>query len=125
MTLPHDPQGQAQSGHLLLCACANIGVTVDGKVLVVGSRLHHRAGVHRHRPQGQSSPLWPQWAAAWPLVPHSDSRTLERPTPGRPSDLSDPICKLHVTQVCHIFTQPASTACEKAEVSPRCTEILY
>ena len=27
-----------------------------------------------------SSPLWPQWAAAWPLVPHS--RTLERPTLG-------------------------------------------
>ena len=71
MTLPHDPQGQAQSGHLLLCACANIGVTVDGKVLVVGSRLHHRAGVHRHRPQGQSSPLWPQRPAAWPLVPRS------------------------------------------------------
>ena len=31
---------------------------------------------HCHIPQGQSSPLWPQWAAAWPLVPHS--RTLER-----------------------------------------------
>ena len=60
-------------------ACANIGVTVDGKV-VVGRRLHHRAGVHRRRPQGQSSPLWPQRAAAWPLVPHS--RTLERPTLG-------------------------------------------
>ena len=44
------------SGDLLLCACANIGVTVDGKV-VVGRRLHHRAGVHRRRPQGQSSPL--------------------------------------------------------------------
>ena len=54
-------------------------VTVDGKV-VVGRRLHHRAGVHRPRPQGQSSPLWPRWAAAWPLVPHS--RTLERPTLG-------------------------------------------
>ena len=24
-------------------------------------RLHHRAGVHRPCPQGQSSPLWPQW----------------------------------------------------------------
>ena len=48
-------------------ACANVGVTVDGKV-VVGRRLHHRAGVHRRRPQGQGSPLWPhpQWAAAWP-----------------------------------------------------------
>ena len=34
---------------------------------VVGRRLRHRAGVHRPRPQGQSSPLWPQWAAAWPL----------------------------------------------------------
>ena len=35
--------GKARLWH---CACANIGVTVDGKV--VGSRrLHHRAGVHR------------------------------------------------------------------------------
>ena len=57
-------------------------VTIDGKV-VVGRRPHHRAGVHRPRLQGQSSPLWPQWAAAWPLVPRS--RTLERPTPRRPS----------------------------------------
>ena len=32
---------------ILLCACANIGVTFDGKV-AVGRRLHHRAGVH-HR----------------------------------------------------------------------------
>ena len=55
-------------------AAQTICVTVEGKV-VVGRRLHHRAGVHRRRPQGQSSPLWPQWAAAWPLVPHS--RTLE------------------------------------------------
>ena len=70
----------AESGDLLLCACANICVTVEGKV-VVGRRLHHRAGVHRRRPQGQSSPLWPhEWAAAWPLVPHS--RTLERLTLG-------------------------------------------
>ena len=36
-------------------------------------------------PQGQSSPLWPQSAAAWPLVPRS--RTLERLTLGGPSDL--------------------------------------
>ena len=33
----------------------NIGVTVEDKV-VVGRRLHHQAGVHRRRPQGQSSP---------------------------------------------------------------------
>ena len=34
-----------------------IGVTVDGKrKVVVGRRLRHRAGVHRPRPQGQSSP---------------------------------------------------------------------
>ena len=57
----------------------NIVVTVEGEV-VVGRRLRRRAGVHRPRPQGQSSPLWPQWAAAWPLVPRS--RTLERPTLG-------------------------------------------
>ena len=76
----HDPQ--AHGGGLVLCAhvlTTNICVTVDSKV-VVGRRLHHRTGVHRPRPQGQISPLWPQWSAAWPLVPHS--RTLERPTLG-------------------------------------------
>ena len=82
-------------GDLLLCACANIGVTVDGK-LVVGRRLHHRAGVHRRRPQGQGSPLWPQWAAAWPPVyapvPHSGS--VECGT-SAPSDLFQP----YVTQM--------------------------
>ena len=75
---------------ILLCACENIGVTIEGMV-VVGRRWavdstnpSSRAlgsGVHRRRPQGlqgQSRPLWPQWAAAWPLVPCS--RTLERPT---------------------------------------------
>ena len=40
----------------MLCSCANIGVTVEGKV-VVGRRLQHRAGVHRRHPQGQGSPL--------------------------------------------------------------------
>ena len=67
----------------------------EGKV-VVGRRLHHRAGVCTgvaHNAQGHragGSPLWPQWAArhgpwpAWPLVPHS--RTLERPTLGGPSE---------------------------------------
>ena len=38
---------------------ARCGVIVDSKD-VVGRRRRHRAGVHRHRPQGQSSPLWPQ-----------------------------------------------------------------
>ena len=78
-------------------------VTVDGKV-VVGRGLRHRAGVHRRRPQGQSSPLWPQWAAAWSLVPHS--RTLERPTLGSVRS-SDP----YVTQMCHKITQPATPTC--------------
>ena len=50
-----------------LCDCASCGVIVDSKD-VVGRRRRHRAGVRRRRPQGQSSPLWPQWAAAWPLV---------------------------------------------------------
>ena len=55
-------------------------VTVDGKV-VVGRRLRHRAGVHRRRPHGHTargSPLWPQWAAAWPPVPYlgSDQRRV-------------------------------------------------
>ena len=36
----------------------NIGVTVDGTCKVIaGRRLRHQAGVHTHRPQGQSSPL--------------------------------------------------------------------
>ena len=58
---------------ILLCACANIGVTVDGKV-VVGRRLHHRAGVHRHRPHkaraalcdlsGQRHGRW-WWCRIW------------------------------------------------------------
>ena len=56
----------------------NIVVTVKGEV-VVGRRLRRRAGVHRPCPQGQSSPLWPQWASAWPLVP------LRAPSSGRRS----------------------------------------
>ena len=80
------PRPGSQRRPSALRTCTNIGVTVDGKV-VVGRRLHHRAGVHRRRPQGQGSPLWPQWAAAWPLVPlraPSSARTSE------PSDLFDP-----------------------------------
>ena len=64
---------------LRVSADDNIVVTVEGEV-VVGRRRRRRAGMHRPHPQGQSSPLWPQWAAAWPLVPRS--RTLERPTLG-------------------------------------------
>ena len=69
--------------------------------MVVGCRLHHRAGVHRHRPQGQGSPLCPQWAAAWPLVPRSGTPSSARTS--EPSDFFDP----SVTQMYHIFTQPA------------------
>ena len=58
----------------MLCACADFLVNVDSKV-VVGRRRRHRAGVRGRRPQGQSSPLWPWLAAAWPLVPRSG--TLE------------------------------------------------
>ena len=43
------PDPQAHGGGLVLCADDNIGVTVDGKV-VVGRRLHHRAGVHKASP---------------------------------------------------------------------------
>ena len=64
---------------LRVSADDNIVVTVEGMV-VVGRRRRRRAGMHRPHPQGQSSPLWPQWAAAWPLVPRS--RTFERPTLG-------------------------------------------
>ena len=59
LACPAWPARRARQSHgrdILLCACANIGVTVDGKV-VVGRRLHHLAGVHRRLPQGQGSPL--------------------------------------------------------------------
>ena len=85
---------------LRVSADDNIVVTVEGEV-VVGRRRRRRAGVHRPHPQGQSSPLWPQWAAAWLLVPRS--RTLERPTLSGPSELFQP----YVTHMSHILTQPA------------------
>ena len=40
-----NPTGSQRRADLLLCACTNIGVTVDSKV-IVGRRLHHRTGVH-------------------------------------------------------------------------------
>ena len=57
-------------GACQLCACANIGVTVDGKV-VVGRRLHHRAGVHRREasPTRQEQPsLASVGGGMWPLA---------------------------------------------------------
>ena len=80
---------------LWVSADDNIVVTVKGEV-VVGRRRRRRAGVHRPHPQGQSSPLWPQWAAAWPLVPCL--RTLERPTLGsvRFLRLFSTICHVNV-----------------------------
>ena len=59
---------------LLRLAVAKHIVIVDSKV-TVGRRRRHQAGMRRRRPQGQRSPLWPQSAAAWPLVPRSG--TLE------------------------------------------------
>ena len=81
------PRLTAETFSLLLCACANIGdgVTFDGRV-VVGRRLHHRAGVRRRHPQGQGSPLWPQSSVGgwrhgrWCRVRAPSS--LERPTLG-------------------------------------------
>ena len=55
-------------------------VTVDGKVVASAVDSTIELGCTGVAPQGQSSPLWPQWAAAWLLVPHS--RTLERPMLG-------------------------------------------
>ena len=81
-------------------------LTVDGKV-VVGRRLRHRAGVHTgvaHKARAALSGLRAQWAAAWPLVPHSrhpHSRTLERPTLGvRPIFL-----RRNVTQMYHTYSR--------------------
>ena len=61
-------------GGLLRLAVAKHIVIVDSKV-TVGRRRRHQAGMRRRRPQGQRSPLWPQSAAAWPLVARSG--TLE------------------------------------------------
>ena len=97
------PSAQAHSGDLLLCACANICVTVEGKV-VVGRRLHHIelacTGVaHKAR----AALFWPQWAAAWLLVPHS--RTL---VPRAADARVRPIFFApNVTQMYHILTQLA------------------
>ena len=89
-------------------------VTIDGKV-VVGRRLHHRAGVHRRRPQGQSSPLplsglkvAAKWAAAWPLDLAARWCRVRAPSSGRRrrSGPSDFLAQT-VTQMSHIFTQRA------------------
>ena len=73
-------------GMLGVVADAKFLVIVDSKVMV-GRRRRHRAGVRRRRPQGQSSPLWPQWAVAWPLVPRSRTSSGRR---SGPSDLFQP-----------------------------------
>ena len=92
-------------GMLQLCAAQTCSVIVDGKV-AVGRRRRHQAGMRRCRPQGQSSPLWPQWASAWPLVPRS--RTLERPTLGSVRFFCT-ICNVNVPYMCHILMQRART----------------
>ena len=83
---------------------------------VVGRRLHHRAGVHRPRPQGQSSPLWPQWTAAWPLVPRSRTYVRAPSSVGRsgPSDLFvPPVRKCTITHTTreHVVTLPKVLDC--------------
>ena len=90
----------------MLCACANIGVTVDGKV-VAGHGLHHLAGVHRpgtgvahtqHTRPGPGQPSlsglsvggWAQRHGIWPLlvvVPHSGSTSSVECGTSAPSDL--------------------------------------
>ena len=73
----HDLQAHGAACQLL--ADANCSVIVDSKV-VVGRRRRRRAGVCRHRPQGQSktlSGLSGRRHGRWCCV-----RTLERPTLG-------------------------------------------
>ena len=107
---------QAHGGGLVLCAAQTCGVIVDSKD-VVGRRRRRRAGVRSHRPQGQRSPLWPQWAAAWPLVPRS--RTLERPTLGSVRSFST-ICKRKCTNVSRTTNQRStSTSRLCCGLSPR------
>ena len=88
------------SSMLRVSAHDNIGVTVEGEV-VVGRRLPSAvelvSGVHRPRPQA-TRPVQPSlasvgWAAAWPLVPRS--RTLERSTLGSVRTFST-ICNANV-----------------------------
>ena len=82
----HAMNGQGLGGpHAGLHCLADAfrAVIVDSKE-VVGRRRRHRYGVRRRRPQGQRSPLWPQWVAAWSPVPRSG--TLECAT-SRPSKL--------------------------------------
>ena len=103
------PSTTAASQRLWRLLTTNIGVTdtVDSKV-VVGRRLHHRTGVHRPHAQGQSSPLWPQWAAAWPLVP---LYRIRAPSSGRVCPIfwthMQPIS--YVTHMSDILTQPSGS----------------
>ena len=78
---------------------AKHSVIVDSKV-AVGRRRRHQADMRRRRPQGQRSPLWPQWAAAWPLVPRSRTSSVRR---SAPSKLFQP----YVMHMSHILVQQA------------------
>ena len=71
---------QAHGGSLVLCAAQSFLIIVDSKE-VVGRRRRHQAGMRRCRPRGQRSPLWPQRAAAWPLVPRSARTNAPRSGP--------------------------------------------
>ena len=72
----------------------------------VGRRRRHRAGMRRRRPQGQRSPLWPQWAAAWPLVPRSRTSSARRSAPSKLFQPYD-VCHAYVP---YILVQRAENA---------------
>ena len=83
---------QAHGGSLVLCAAQTFLVIEDSKE-VVGRRRRHQADRRRCRPQGQRSPLWPQRAAAWPLVPRSARTNAPR---SGPLFLDSTICNAYV-----------------------------
>ena len=95
----------ARGGDLVLCAAQTCSVIVDSKV-AVGRRRRHQADMRRRRPQGQRSPLWPQSAAAWPLVPRSG--TLECAT----LDSVRTVFQPYVTHMSILLVQRAANAQE-------------
>ena len=104
------PSGlQSHGRDLLLSAAQTICVIVDSKE-VVGRRRRRRAGVHRHRPQGQRSPLWPQWAAPWPPVPHSGSVEFGTSAPSK---------LLSTTQNVALTSMYVNDSCATSQVQTR------
>ena len=105
---PYAPLGAFTKVTMFMHALARrtraLTTTIGGVVYKVGSSAVSRAGEWRAHQASPPRPeqalcLWPQWAAAWPLVPHS--RTLERRTLGSVR----PFCAECDALLSDIFTQ--------------------